>query len=155
MLLEKNKNLLNLKYQQKIKDDLSLVYNIRLNELREDLKNDNTNKDLSEDFKDFYQQALISKDLDQYSSLGWYWIQSIEKLIYLLYLHHLFDKKQTNIAAEEELFNFWEDSEYTESFLKIFNLTNNILETSLFPLRIICKSNYDFICTSYRFFYQY
>lgn len=130
------KNIFDIKTHSGIKKAVSTTYEELLHDLREDLTAGYTNEYFSEGFLDRLKEIIGDKELSQYSDLNFYWSTLLENVIYLVQLHEeCVDAKSAKndeefTEVEEELFNFWNDSDLTESFLELLSLDNSILDAS-------------------------
>ncbi|WP_372652633.1 HEXXH motif-containing putative peptide modification protein [Halobacteriovorax sp.] len=130
------KNIFDLKTHSKVKQAVSTSYEELLHDLREDLTSGYTNEFFSEGFLDRLKEIIGDKELNLYSNLNFYWSTLLENVIYLVQLHEecvemKAAKNDEEFAeVEEELFNFWNDSDLTESFLELLSLDNSILDSS-------------------------
>lgn len=100
---------------------------------REDASaNDDENDLLSKKFQDFYQEAIFSNKLDQYSNLNFYWFNLIEALIEIISYHSEFEVGEDYEMSESEdaIFNFWHDSNLAKIFLNSLNESKDLLAES-------------------------
>jgi len=116
------------------------LYSDTIQEYRNDVNEDYENQHLSPSFQEFFKAAIFNKNLNQYNDLNWYWLKLIEKLVYLIYLHEelvISDSSFELSETEDELFNFWHDSDYAKSFLNMINESKDLLSTSKFHLSLL------------------
>ena len=88
---------------------------------------------LSLDFQHFFSEAVQNPSLSKFSSCNWYWLGLITDLVYLISLHdelEIGDGLELT-PSEDELFNFWHDSDYAKDFLVELNESKNLEDTSL------------------------
>ena len=129
------KNIFDYKTQNKFKKDVATSYKELLFDLREDLTSGYTNPFFSEGFLDRLKEVISDKELSEYSDLNFYWSTLLENIIYLVQLHEecaeLKASKDDEFSEiEEEVFNFWNDSDLTESFLELLAAEKTVLEAS-------------------------
>lgn len=129
------KNILNKDTHKKLKNEVATSYSELLHDLREDLTAGYTNEYFSEGFLDRLKEIIGDKELNTYTDLNFYWSTLLENVIYLVQLHEECEElKASNdeefTEVEEELFNFWNDSDLTESFLELLEKKNTILDSS-------------------------
>lgn len=92
-------------------------------------------------FLDQLNDIIHDETYDTYSPLKFYWLNLVDNLIYVIQLHEELLIEE-NIDTDEltdlenELFNFWNDSELAESFLNFLNDGSPVIEVSnnLIPL---------------------
>ncbi|ATH09377.1 hypothetical protein BIY24_15945 [Halobacteriovorax marinus] len=130
-----NKNIFNSSTHNDLKSDVADSYAELIHDLREDLTSGYTNDFFSEGFLDRLKEIIIDKELNLYSDLNFYWSTLLENSIYLVQLHEECEETQKSDPEEfqiieEELFNFWNDSDLTESFLELISNEKTILEAS-------------------------
>lgn len=125
--------ILNIQNQKELIQEFRDYYIERISELRTDVNDDYENPHLSQRFQVFFKQAIFNEALDKYTNLNWYWLQLIEKLVHLIYLHEEFTVNEDSYElteTEDELFNFWHDSDYAKSFLEELNESRDLLLVS-------------------------
>tara|TARA_R110002072_G_scaffold288917_1_gene455362 strand:+ start:33460 stop:34833 length:1374 start_codon:yes stop_codon:yes gene_type:complete len=105
-----------------LKNSVEEEYLDFITQIRLDVKEDAESDLISNDFQVFLKSNIGNKKLSQYSDLNFYWINLIDSLIYLLGLHEEKD--------DEEVFSFWENTEYAEIFLKLESDLNSTLKSS-------------------------
>ncbi|EQC43577.1 HEXXH motif domain protein [Bacteriovorax sp. Seq25_V] len=99
---------------------------------RDDVEEDYENTHLTDSFQNFFKEAIFNSNLDEYCALNWYWFQLIEKMVHVIGLHEeLVVSDDFNLSdSEDELFNFWNESDYAKSFLTQLNDTKDLLLVS-------------------------
>ncbi len=133
-------NLLDKNFQIELKENINSLYNEFLNELREDIEDGYENSISSNKFLKELKSALFSKSLDKNSSLSFYWLNLIEKYITIVQLHEELDQTNetdpdyNNLA--EEIFSFWEESEYASEFMEMAEGKSSFIEDSLDLIQI-------------------
>lgn len=127
-------------FQREAINKVHQLYKETIVEYREDVNEEYENIHLSENFQTFFKKAIFSDALNNYSDINWYWLKLIEKLVYLIYLHEelvISDSEFELSETEDELFNFWHDSDYAKSFLNMINESKDLLSTSKFHLSLL------------------
>lgn len=104
------------KNQLSIKKRVNSYYDFLLREVESELEK---NKDINLLFKKRFKEILKDKSLRKFSPLRFFWLNLLEDYLYLI-----------NISSEEELFDYWEKSEYCDSFLKLLNKNISISHAS-------------------------
>ncbi|MCP4913683.1 MAG: hypothetical protein GY909_11260 [Oligoflexia bacterium] len=113
---------LNKTYYQKLKSSVEDEYFDFIEQIREDIEEGADSDLLSPEFQSFLKEEIFSEKLNQFHPLHFYWINLIDGLVYLLGLH---EEK-----LSEDVFDFWEATEYAEIFLKFETEFNNSLKSS-------------------------
>ena len=129
-------DLFNPALMQKLKNDLKADYREFLDDLRLDIKEDYRSDILSVFFQDQLKSHIFSKKLDLYNHLNFYWLNLIDHLITGLQLTEDFIQEGEQDLFDE-LFFFWESSEFAQLFLeKMGENEDNLGEVSkqLIPL---------------------
>ncbi len=93
------------------------------------------------DFLEQLNDIIHDEVFNSYSPLKFYWLNLVDNLIYVIQLHEellIEEGVDTDELTdlENELFNFWNDSELSESFLNFLNDGSPVIEVSsnLIPL---------------------
>jgi len=125
-------NLLSKKYHQSLFKSLAKQYLENVEMYREDVSEDYENIHLTQSFQDFFRTAIFSQELNSYTALNWYWFQLIEKMVHVIGLHEeLVVSNDFNLSdSEDELFNFWNESDYAKSFLTQLNDSKDLMLVS-------------------------
>ena len=125
----------------KIKKNVEKSYREFIEDLREDFKRGFTTDVVDTDFLEQLGDILHDECFDSYSPLKFYWLNLVDNLVYIIQLHEelLLEKDidtEELTELEDELFNFWNDSELAESFLNFLNGGAPVIEASnnLLPL---------------------
>ncbi len=126
---------LDFNFQQQCFNELKTIYFEFIKDLREDVAENYENPYLSQFFQISLRKILLSKDLDQYSSIGFYWVFQIDRLISALQL--IEDTKAGDSDASDDLILFWEESEYANLFLEKIKSQENLLEISQDLLKLL------------------
>lgn len=128
-------------FHQKIKKDVEKSYRDFIEDLRDDFKRGFTTDVVDSDFLDQLCDILQDDCFDQYSPLKFYWLNLVDNIVYIIQLHEelLLEEDIDSdelTEVEDELFNFWNDSELSESFLNFLNEGAPVVEASnnLLPL---------------------
>ncbi|PIK14246.1 HEXXH motif-containing putative peptide modification protein [Halobacteriovorax sp. JY17] len=129
------KNIFESKAQAQCHEAVATSYQELLFDLREDLTSGYTNDFFSEGFLDRLKEIITDKELNSYSDLNFYWSTLLENVIYLVQLHEEYDETKLTSTEEfseieEEVFNFWNDSDLTESFLELLSSDKSVLNAS-------------------------
>ena len=128
-------NIFDSKFQISTKTKVEESYKELLLDIREDLNSGYTNVFFSEGFLDRLNEIINDKTLDEYTPLNFYWSNLLENSIYLAQLHEeLTDAKEDGdiefTEVEDEIFNFWNDSDFAGSFLELNSDGTKLIETS-------------------------
>ena len=125
----------------KIKKNVEKSYREFIEDLRDDFKKGFTSDVVDGDFLEQLGDILHDESFDSYSPLKFYWLNLVDNLVYIIQLHEelLLEKDvdtEELTELEDELFNFWNDSELAESFLNFLNEGSPVIEASnnLLPL---------------------
>lgn len=135
MMFNKN-SVFDLKFHNKIKENLSESFDELIFDLREDLNSGYTNEFFCEGFLDRLKEIISDKCLNEYSDLNQYWSNLLESAIYLVQLHEEYSESEPSgedfefSEIEEEIFNFWNESDLTESFLELKESGKSVIEAS-------------------------
>ena len=138
--MKKLEKILDNDFQQSAIEQVINLYAETISEYRSDVNEDYENPHLSDSFQKFFKEAIFDSNLDKYSDENWYWLKLIEKLVYLIYLHEelvISESSYELSETEDELFNFWHDSDYAKSFLNMINESKDLLSTSKFHLALL------------------
>lgn len=112
-----------------------------IEDLRQDFQKGFDTDVVDPDFLEQLNDIVHDENFDSYSPLKFYWLNLVDNLIYVIQLHEellieegLDTDELTDL--ENELFNFWNDSELSESFLNFLNDGSPVIEVSnhLVPL---------------------
>ncbi|WP_127715631.1 HEXXH motif-containing putative peptide modification protein [Halobacteriovorax sp. HLS] len=128
-------NIFSNSFQSTIKDNVKQSYAELLQDIREDLNSGYTSESFSEGFLDRLKEIINDKALNEYTDLNFYWSNLMENSIYLIQLHD--ELSETNSGdqvefneIEDEIFNFWNDSDFAESFLELNSDGKSLVESS-------------------------
>jgi hypothetical protein len=128
-------------YHQKIKQNVSNSFSEFIDDLRIDFQKGFETDVVDPNFLDQLNDIVHDDVFDKYSPLKFYWLNLVDNLIYVIQLHEeilieegIDTEELTDL--ENELFNFWNDSELSESFLNFLNEGSPVIEVSnnLIPL---------------------
>ena len=122
-------------FHSKIKKDVAKSYRDFIEDLREDFKRGFTTDVVDVDFLDQLSDIIQDECFNNYSPLKFYWSNLVDNIVYVIQLHEellLEDDMDTEelTEVEDELFNFWNDSELAESFLNFLNDGSPVIEAS-------------------------
>mgnify|MGYP002332243886 FL=1 len=138
--MKKLDKILSDEFQRDAIKSMSLFYSDTISEYRDDVNEDYENTHLSANFQNFFKGAIYNNGLNEFNSTNWYWLKLIERIVHLIYLHEnlvINDSDFELSESEDELFNFWHDSDYAKSFLEMINETKDLLATSKFHLNLL------------------
>lgn len=128
-------------FHNKLKKNVERSYRDFIEDLREDFKRGFTTDVVDSDFLDQLFDILQDECFDTYSPLKFYWLNLVDNMVYVIQLHEeLLNEEDINseelTEAEDELFSFWNDSDFAESFLNYLNDGAPVVEASnnLVPL---------------------
>lgn len=128
-------------FHKKLQKNVERSYLEFIEDLRVDFQKGFDTDVVDPDFLDQLNDIIHDETYDTYSPLKFYWLNLIDNLIYVIQLHEellieedVDSDELTDI--ENELFNFWNDSELAESFLNFLNEGSPVIEvsTNLVPL---------------------
>lgn len=115
-------NIFDQKSYEKVSKEVEVSFHDFIQEMREDIKQKEARDIFSEDFVKKLAPILSSPDLESYGPLKFYWVNLLDNLTYVGQIHRDL-AKSFNISSrdekselEEELFNFWNDSDLAQSF---------------------------------------
>lgn len=125
----------------KLKKNVERSYRDFIEDLREDFKRGFTTDVVDSDFLEQLSDILQDECFDSYSPLKFYWLNLVDNIVYVIQLHEeLLNEEDIDsdelTEAENELFSFWNDSDFAESFLNFLNDGAPVVEASnnLVPL---------------------
>ncbi|MDD4974505.1 MAG: hypothetical protein PHY93_09165, partial [Bacteriovorax sp.] len=128
-------------FHNKLKKNVEKTYRDFIEDLRDDFKRGFTTDVVDIDFLDQLSDILEDECFDKYSPLKFYWLNLVDNIVYIIQLHEeLLIEEDVDTdeltEIEDELFNFWNESELAESFLNFLNDGSPIIEASnnLLPL---------------------
>lgn len=128
-------------FHKKLQKNVERSYRDFIEDLRDDFKRGFNTDVVDGDFLDQLADILMDESFDHYSPMKFYWLNLIDNIIYVIQLHEellLEEDVDTEelTELENELFNFWNDSELAESFLNFLNNGSPVIEAShnLLPL---------------------
>lgn len=124
-----------------LKRGVEKSYREFIEDLRDDFKRGFATEVVDGDFLDQLCDILQDECFDNYSPLKFYWLNLVDNIVYLIQLHEellLEEDVDTDelTEIEDELFNFWNDSDLAEGFLNYLNDGAPVIEASnnLVPL---------------------
>lgn len=128
-------------FHNKLKREVEKNYRDFIEDLRDDFKRGFSTDVVDIDFLDQLADILQDECFDTFSPLKFYWLNLVDNIVYIIQLHEELleedDIDSDELAeVEDELFNFWNDSDLTESFLNFLNEGTPVIEASnsLLPL---------------------
>lgn len=129
-------------FHRKLQSNVEKSYRDFIEDLREDLQKGFETDVVDLDFLEQLNDIIHDESFDTYSPLKFYWLNLVDNLIYVIQLHEDLlleediDSEELS-ELENELFNFWNDSEFAESFLSQLNDGGPVIEASnnLIPLQ--------------------
>ncbi|AUO00049.1 hypothetical protein C0V70_18450 [Bacteriovorax stolpii] len=128
-------------FHKKLQKNVERSYLDFIEDLRIDFQKGFDTDVVDPDFLDQLNDIVHDETFDTYSPLKFYWLNLVDNLIYVIQLHEellieedIDSDELTDL--ENELFNFWNDSELAESFLNFLNDGSPVIEvsTNLVPL---------------------
>lgn len=128
-------------FHKKLQKNVERSYLDFIDDLRLDFQKGFDTDVVDADFLDQLNDIVHDEIFDTYSPLKFYWLNLVDNLIYVIQLHEellieedIDSEELTDL--ENELFNFWNDSELAESFLNFLNDGSPVIEvsTNLIPL---------------------
>ncbi|MDD0854805.1 HEXXH motif-containing putative peptide modification protein [Halobacteriovorax sp. GB3] len=137
-----SKNICSKEFHGTIKQNVMMSYAELIQDIREDMLAGYTTEHLSAEFLQALKELVKDNKLESYTPLKFYWSTLLENLIYVVQLHEEILETERNeefefSEAEDELFNFWNDSEMAQSFLEMLDENNNIIEASAHLLTLL------------------
>lgn len=128
-------------FHSKLQKNVERSYRDFIEDLRVDFQKGFNTDVVDPDFLEQLNDIVHDETFDQYSPLKFYWLNLMDNLIYVIQLHEelLIEEdidSEELTEVENELFNFWNDSELAESFLNFLNDGSPVIEasTNLVPL---------------------
>jgi hypothetical protein len=128
-------------FQSEVLTNFTTQYFELLQDLREDVGAGEEFPFGSEQFQGLFADCLMNKNLDSFDGLNFYWLYHVDQLIYLGQLHTEIEQAKSahvipDEELEEEIFNFWNDSEYAGVFLDLLEKSPSVEDASaeLFPV---------------------
>ncbi|RLA65087.1 MAG: hypothetical protein DRQ89_02375 [Epsilonproteobacteria bacterium] len=115
------------KFHQSIKDKVVGQYLDLIKDIRSEIKTGLTSTYLSNNFLEDFKNIIFDKNLDTYSSLKFYWTGLLNDLIYIVELH---EEAEESSLVEEEIFSFWENSDFAEAFFALLDEGRAISDVS-------------------------
>lgn len=118
----KNNLLFNQNFQLGLIKNIETIYEDFITEMQEDIEGQEVYALFSEDFIKDLQIILQTKEIKKYSPLAFYWTALIDNFVYISQLHldisSYINKKQNKLfqQIEEEIFDFWNNSEHADLF---------------------------------------
>lgn len=137
------KNICSVKFHKDIQNNVLANYKELIQDIREDLSAGFETEHLSKEFLQCLGKIIKDQALNTYTPLNFYWTTLLENLIYVVQLHDEIQEAEEGdedfefSESEDELFNFWNDSEMAQSFLEMLDENNNIIEASSNLLTIL------------------
>lgn len=128
-------------FHRKLQKNVELGFKDFIEDLRIDFQKGFDTDVVDPNFLEQLNDIVHDETFDKYSPLKFYWLNLVDNLIYIIQLHEellLEDDIDTDelTELEDELFNFWNESELSESFLNFLNDGSPVIEVSekLIPL---------------------
>ncbi|NOT79185.1 MAG: hypothetical protein HOP07_09330 [Bacteriovoracaceae bacterium] len=136
-----NDQLFSKDFHKKLHKNVEKSFHDFIDDLRLDFQRGFNTDVVDADFLDQLNDIVHDENFDKFSPLKFYWLNLIDNLIYVIQLHEellLEEGVDTDELTdlENELFNFWNDSELAESFLNFLKDGSPVVEVSnnLIPL---------------------
>ena len=128
-------------FHNKLKKNVEISFKDFISDLRQDFQKGFDTDVVDPDFLDQLNDIVHDENFDSYSPLKFYWLNLVDNLIYVIQLHEEMLIEEDMDAdeltdLENELFNFWNDSELSESFMNFLKDGSPVIEVSsnLIPL---------------------
>ncbi len=128
-------------FHRKLQKNVEIGFRDFIEDLRVDFQKGFDTDVVDPNFLEQLNDIVHDEAFDKYSPLKFYWLNLVDNLIYVIQLHEellLEDDIDTDelTELEDELFNFWNESELSESFLNFLNDGSPVIEVSekLIPL---------------------
>ncbi|MBC7711963.1 MAG: hypothetical protein H7177_01395 [Rhizobacter sp.] len=128
-------------FHRKLQKNVELGFKDFIEDLRVDFQKGFETDVVDPNFLDQLNDIVHDEAFDKFSPLKFYWLNLVDNLIYIIQLHEellLEEGIDTDelTELEDELFNFWNESELSESFLNFLNEGSPVIEVSekLIPL---------------------
>jgi hypothetical protein len=128
-------------FHRKLQKNVELGFKDFIEDLRIDFQKGFDTDVVDPNFLDQLNDIVHDDIFNTYSPLRFYWLNLVDNLIYIIQLHEellLEEGIDTDelTELENELFNFWNESELSESFLNFLNDGSPVVEVSekLIPL---------------------
>ena len=128
-------------FHRKLQKNVEIGFRDFIEDLRVDFQKGFETDVVDPNFLDQLNDIVHDEVFDKYSPLKFYWLNLVDNLIYIIQLHEellLEEEIDTDelTELEDELFNFWNESELSESFLNFLNDGSPVVEVSekLIPL---------------------
>ncbi len=128
-------------FHKKLQNNVERSFKDFIEDLRIDFQKGFDTDVVDPDFLDQLNDIIHDEAFDKYSPLKFYWLNLVDNLIYVIQLHEelLIEEGVSTdelTDMENELFNFWNDSELAESFLNFLKDGSPVIEVSnnLVPL---------------------
>ncbi len=137
-------NLFSQTFHKKLQNNVKNSYRDFIEDIRRDFENGFTTDTVGPEFLEQLDDIVHDENFDHYSPLKFYWLNLVDNLVYLIQMHEdLLDAENATdeeldelSEIEDELFSFWNESEYAEQFMALMNSDKAVLEASdeLVPL---------------------
>lgn len=136
-----NEQLFSKDFHKRLQKNVERSFRDFIEDIREDFTKGFDTDVVDPNFLDQLNDILHDEVFDEFSPLKFYWLNLIDNLIYVIQLHEELLLEEDVDAdelteLENELFGFWNDSEFAESFLNFLNDGSPVIEASsnLIPL---------------------
>jgi hypothetical protein len=128
-------------FHKKLQKNVEKSFLEFIDDLRVDFQKGFDTDVVDPNFLDQLNDIIHDETYDIFSPLKFYWLNLVDNLIYVIQLHEeMLTEEDVDTDEltdlENELFNFWNDSELSESFLNFLNDGSPVIEVSnnLIPL---------------------
>jgi hypothetical protein len=128
-------------FHRKLQKNVEVGFKDFIEDLRIDFQKGFDTDVVDPNFLEQLNDIVHDETFDKYSPLKFYWLNLVDNLIYVIQLHEellIEEDIDTDELTdlENELFNFWNESELSESFLNFLNDGSPVIEVSnnLIPL---------------------
>lgn len=117
-----------------LKKEVSDSYVDYINELKSESADGWPESPLSETFVKEFDQILKDPNVEQYSEINFFWLSQIDKLMTISGLHCEMEENTNGDDREEileEIFLFWNDTEFSKSFFELQEEESDLYKVSL------------------------
>jgi len=114
-------------FHQKIKDNVSKQYLELIEDIRAEVSEGFSSTYLSNNFLEDFKNIIGDVKLNSYSPLKYYWTNLLNDLVYLIELH---EEAEESTLVEEEIFSYWENSDFAQAYFALLDEGRSIKDVS-------------------------